>query len=179
MSVRCLSKTEITAELAVLRSLLSGLPPSLPEGGYAFDGLELDPEEASDFGRGGALNAQLERALAPRGRADGLTLCGRGAGLVAVVDVLHTFISEFPMDVVLQKWVFDLQTAARNAGAVCTYSPRIDFAVLIAYRAGRSNIEPDHSEHHSRSARSGKRAPGGSWSATKAVKGCKTTSANN
>jgi hypothetical protein len=118
----------IQALLKVLTALFHALPSTLPNNVYAFHefsaSTDISAEDIDDYGSvEGALNHYLECKLAPRGRKDGVQLLGRGPGLEAVVKILDTYITLHPENVLLQKWVDDLEDAARRAGSTVCFNP--------------------------------------------------------
>jgi hypothetical protein len=116
----------IQVELKNLSTLLHTLPIDLPTG-YNFQGFKLQDhfsdDDIDDLGENGALNKHLERTFAPLGRAQGIKLTHRGAGLDAIVPLLEEHIQWHPNDAVLHKWVDDLICAARLAGSQVRYPP--------------------------------------------------------
>lgn len=121
-AVRILNAKEVASQLAELHALLLGLPETVPKGNqhYLFEAYSTLDEEVQDFGEEGALNHSLQVIFCPGGRSAGpVQFKEQGRGLVAVVDVLRTYIEKFPASVVIQKWIFDLIEAAKSIGAVC------------------------------------------------------------
>lgn len=114
-TVDILSQEQIRARLVYLRKSFDALPAALPEAAYSFDNFAISEEDSEERSRIGALNHHLECTFCPQGRASGpFILRGRGAGLISLVDILASFISEFPEDAILQKWVEDLISAAEH-----------------------------------------------------------------
>lgn len=119
--VRVLTTTEIKPILSSLETLLTRLPNTLPLGCtyYNFTEFTLDEEKISDYGEEGAFNHALEIAFCPGGRQKGpIVFKERGPGLIAIVGKLEAIIERFPESAVLQKWVFDLISAAQGHGSV-------------------------------------------------------------
>lgn len=120
--VELLSLLEVKNELKTLKSLLSNISDMVPKGNnlYQFQTFAPDPEKVEDYGgEDCAVNHGLEIIFCPQGRRDGpIVLKEQGPGLVAVVDVLEKWIQIYPKSMVLQKWIFDLATAAKYVGAV-------------------------------------------------------------
>ncbi|TBU55069.1 hypothetical protein BD310DRAFT_1041341 [Dichomitus squalens] len=112
----------IFSQLNYLTALLKALPDTLPyksqaESAYSFHDFWLPDEDVDDLGLSGAINRQLEVRLGTRttGRRNTFVLQERGPGTVALVDVLRKYTTQFPEDVLLQKWVDDACRAAENA----------------------------------------------------------------
>ena len=119
--VRTLDATQLDQQLILLRSLLLGLPPSIPEGTqfYNFKYFSVIPDEVDFYGEAGAVNHSLELIFCPGKRVtEPIQFHERGSGLVAVTETLRAYTAKFPEDNVLQKWILDLITAAEHAGAV-------------------------------------------------------------
>lgn len=105
--------------IASLRALLAGLPSSLPsvsatsKSRYNFSDFTLPDDVVADIGTVGAVNHELEVRLGARtGRGDTFELMERGPGIEALSDVLAHYTTEFPDDILLQKWVDDACRAA-------------------------------------------------------------------
>lgn len=123
-AVNLLSEGEIIARLGHLRTCFDTLPSSLSDASYSFQDLSLSDEDIEDRGRVGALNHLLECTFCPQGRSNGpFLLNGCGPGLLALVDILFTFISDFPGDAILQKWVEDLISAAEYTTSTTSGEP--------------------------------------------------------
>jgi hypothetical protein len=101
--------------LAILSCYLKNLPDALPVSGeksttrYDFQKWEISPDEIADYGEEGSVNRRLELAFGSREKGD-LVLTERGPGLEAVVAVLE----EQKHSAIMEKWVTDLTTAAKN-----------------------------------------------------------------
>lgn len=108
--------------ISKLRFLLKNLPDSLPlksaeDASINFLGFEPDPEWIDRIGTvEGAVNREIEVRVGPRNNAEGtFKLTERGPGIEALADVLEKYTTEFPDDVILNKWVADSSRAAENA----------------------------------------------------------------
>ena len=93
------------SKLSQLRQLLHVLPQLLPEpvqSRYGFDTFQLDLEHVEQYGReDSALNRVLEVIITFgwKSRSEGngiITLCERGQGICAVLDVLSKYSADFP-----------------------------------------------------------------------------------
>ena len=107
----------ISHDLQYLRHLLSNLPDTVLHGDiYDFRNFEPDPQLVELYGTNeAAVNNVLEVTFAPRGRVDGpspFPILEQGPGLVAIVDVLQRFITEFPQSAIMKKWLEDFLKAA-------------------------------------------------------------------
>lgn len=119
MSVRVLSPEELEIQLCRLHNVLSSLPESLAYSSqhYFFENFAPDPDAVEYTGSiEEGVNKALENILAPKGRIDSIELRERGPGLVAVVNVLRKYTKDYPTNVVLQKWIFDLIEAGLKYG---------------------------------------------------------------
>ena len=108
---------ETKDKLHRLRIYLHHLPDCLPfkpmaESNYGFHSFSTEQEDEEDIGLEGAINRQLEIRLGHRN--NGLVLKERGPGLVSIVLVLENYLNQLPTSVILQKWVDDLISAARQ-----------------------------------------------------------------
>ncbi|KAI0688083.1 hypothetical protein BC835DRAFT_1285482, partial [Cytidiella melzeri] len=106
---------ETATKLQILRSLLSSLPHSIPDGRdyYGFEGFTPSRAAVDDYGEEGALNHAMEIAFCPRGcQKDVIVFKEQGPGLVAIVSTLEKYLTRFPMSAILLKWVDDLTEAA-------------------------------------------------------------------
>ncbi|QRV81467.1 hypothetical protein RhiJN_09482 [Ceratobasidium sp. AG-Ba] len=116
--VRVLPTSEVEALLTELAALFSTLPESLPvvepaQSKYGrFLGFVPDPELVEERGVVGAVNTALERAF--RDRRDGLKIIERGKGIESIVPLLEKFLKRYPGDIILQKWLIDFVSAARE-----------------------------------------------------------------
>ncbi|KAF8594606.1 hypothetical protein BDV93DRAFT_565233 [Ceratobasidium sp. AG-I] len=102
-------------KLQQLNHLLNGLPSKLPCPPITSYSFSLDEEDLEDLGVEGATNQALENTLGLR--ANGLVLQERGAGLLAVVDILAAELLKCPHSAILEKWINDLISAAQDLGA--------------------------------------------------------------
>lgn len=120
-SVQILSPQQLEQQLSLLRSLLAGLPNSIPASNehYRLSSYLPSEEDINTYGEEGAVNHDLEVIFCPQSRQHGpIHLQERGEGLLAVSDVLRKYTAKFPDSVILQKWIFDLAEAAKREGAV-------------------------------------------------------------
>lgn len=119
--VQLLLGIELDERLTTLNSLLIGLPDSIPasDSRYNFTGYAPSEDDKGLYGEEGALNHDLEVIFCPQSCQNGpIELTERGLGLRAVVGVLREFLKRFPASAILQKWVADLISAAKQSGAV-------------------------------------------------------------
>ena len=114
---------ELARKLIQLHNVLLKIPPRSPSGNSGsrcdFRGYSpADPAspEVEDFGVAGVLNRRLEITFAPNGRGSSpIRLQDGGPGLVAVVDALRsTLLAVGGSDVILEKWIDDLTSAATS-----------------------------------------------------------------
>ncbi|QRV96437.1 hypothetical protein RhiJN_24455 [Ceratobasidium sp. AG-Ba] len=116
--VRVLPASEVEALLTELAALISTLPESLPvvepvQSKYGrFLGFVPDPELVEERGVVGAVNTALEHAFGDR--RDGLKIIKRGKGIDSIVPLLEKFLKRYPGDIILQKWLLDFVSAARE-----------------------------------------------------------------
>jgi hypothetical protein len=116
--VRTLPPAEVDALLIELQALLSTLPSTLPlvavnESRYAaLVGFTPDPELVEDRGEVGAVNTELERIFGHR--QDGLKIVERGKSIESIVPVLELYLKKNPGDIILQKWLLDFVSSARQ-----------------------------------------------------------------
>ena len=122
--VKSMTPSEVKECLQTLKILLQNLPETVPKNNkyYNFQGWAPDPEKVEDMGMDGAVNNASEVIFCPNGCLSGpFELKEQGDGLTAVVDVLGKQISDFPTNVILQKWVVDLTDSAHFSGAVSIF----------------------------------------------------------
>ncbi|KAG9079157.1 hypothetical protein FRC06_007932, partial [Ceratobasidium sp. 370] len=112
------SAPDITKELSTLRDLLGRLPAKATPPGFAypFPAFAVDEEWLEITGTvQGSVNHSLEVAFGSRASGNPIEFRSHGPDLVAVVDVLSSAITgNDGENVILLKWVTDLQNAARH-----------------------------------------------------------------
>ncbi|KAG9100886.1 hypothetical protein FS749_012206 [Ceratobasidium sp. UAMH 11750] len=117
-AVRVLLPNEVAKLLRELKALLSALKSSLPlvplqQSKYAsLVGFNPDPNLVDDIGEVGAVNTELERIFGHRQR--GLKIEERGQAIQSIHSVLAQYLDRHPGDVILQKWLLDVLSAARS-----------------------------------------------------------------
>ena len=80
---------------------------------HNFTSFAPGPEEVETHGMDGAFNRALELSFGSP-HAAAIKFKDRSPGLVAVVDQLQKFTSQFPSNMVLQKWITDLIDCAKR-----------------------------------------------------------------
>ena len=115
----------ILQDLHRLRFLLTNLPQGLPcpqtvqTSGYKdFINFTPDPVQIEYTGdKASAVSTQLKSIFGWQARTTGdgiIVLTERGEALCSVVDVLSTYITKYPENNVLKKWVQDIINAAEK-----------------------------------------------------------------
>jgi hypothetical protein len=108
-------------QIITARYYLSCLPDTLPTAGpessvNSLLTFSLSPEWVEDIGEEGAVNQALEAALfnfLPRNEAGIFKITTRGPAIIALPDVLETWITKYPKSVILQKWLQNTLDSAK------------------------------------------------------------------
>jgi hypothetical protein len=105
------------SRLSKLRVYLEGLHNSLDivESGsqYSFNTFALDEGWVEDAGEEAAVNRELETRLGSRARGP-IEFTERGPEVEGLVDVLRLYLTKFPNNVLLEKWLDDSLEGAIN-----------------------------------------------------------------
>ena len=103
------------------RCYLSSLPDTLPATGPESSAnvllsFSLNPEWVEDIGEEGAVNQALEAVLfnfLPRNDAGIFKIAMQGPAIIALANILETWIQRYPTSMILQKWLQNTLDSAK------------------------------------------------------------------
>lgn len=131
-----LTPAAIEENLLELDKLLESLPKSLPlldaDQSCSRKLLSFHPLPVNwltDIGEVGTVNRQLEVIFGTR--ASGLKLKERGSALETVTVILRHYLKLYPDDLILQKWLIDLKSAALEAHSSAHNFPQAKVSSIL------------------------------------------------
>jgi hypothetical protein len=133
MSNTCVIAKDTLTELQELCQLLLCLPESLPRASFTFRQWAPKGEYPDE-----ELNQHLKRKFGSR--VHGLKFTSRAPGVVAVVDLLEKHLCQSLENIILKKWVEDLNAGAKALGVVRTSGKSRSGVARVKLRRNHGNL---------------------------------------